>query len=133
LERGTTSTVSPFGDAMETPSHLLEVGDHVVEGGGEVPDFVVAVNVNVLIKIAGVADFRATVMRCVNGSVIDLAVRKAISTAEAQRECAGCIQMLNRSCGRGFCCIVPELLDFRISLVKNTDDLVSQEEGSFCR
>jgi len=35
LERGTTSTVrSPSATAMGNVGHLLEVGDHVVEGGG---------------------------------------------------------------------------------------------------
>src|SRR6267142_1481251 len=46
-----------FGDGHGNAGHLLEVGHHIVEGGGESSDFIVAVNVNVLIEIAGVANF----------------------------------------------------------------------------
>src|SRR6266478_4389734 len=46
-----------FGNRHGNAGHLLEVSDHVVEGGGESANFVIAVNVDVLIEIAGVADF----------------------------------------------------------------------------
>src|SRR6266704_2446928 len=46
-----------FGNRHGNAGHLLEVSDHVVEGGGESANFVVAVNIDVLIEIAGVADF----------------------------------------------------------------------------
>src|SRR5882724_6666551 len=47
----------PFGDSHGNASHLLEVSHHIVEGGGKGSDFIVAVNVNVLIEIARITDF----------------------------------------------------------------------------
>src|SRR5207245_3120753 len=46
-----------FGDGHGDTGHFLEVRNHIVESGGEGPDFVVAVNINILVEIAGVADF----------------------------------------------------------------------------
>jgi hypothetical protein len=46
-----------FGHGHGDAGHFLKVGDHVVEGGGQGADFIVTVNVDVLVKIAGVADF----------------------------------------------------------------------------
>ncbi len=46
-----------FGDGHGDAGHFLQVRDHVVEGGGEGADFVVSVNVNVLVEVARVADF----------------------------------------------------------------------------
>src|SRR2546430_16349473 len=37
--------------------HFLEIGDHVVKRGGQSADFIVAVDINVLIEVAGIADF----------------------------------------------------------------------------
>ena len=58
FERGVTSTVrSPSATAMETAGHFLQVRHHIVEGGGQRADFVVAVDVDVLIEVAGIANF----------------------------------------------------------------------------
>src|SRR6266700_4611434 len=46
-----------FGNRHGNAGHLLEVSDHVVEGGGESANFVIAVNIDVLVEVAGVADF----------------------------------------------------------------------------
>src|SRR5262249_32295911 len=46
-----------FGDGHGDAGHFFQVGNHVVEGGGQGPDFVVSMNVDVLIEVAGVADF----------------------------------------------------------------------------
>src|SRR5262249_4042744 len=46
-----------FGDGHGNAGHFLQVGDHVVKGGGQGADFVVAVNINVLVEVAGIADF----------------------------------------------------------------------------
>ena len=46
-----------FGDGHGDAGHFLEVGDHIVEGSRQRADFVVAVNVDVLIEIAGIANF----------------------------------------------------------------------------
>jgi len=42
---------------METPAISFRYATHIVEGGSESSDFVVAVNIDVLIEIARVADF----------------------------------------------------------------------------
>ncbi len=46
-----------FGDGHGDTGHFLEIGHHVVEGSGQSTDFVIAVNINVLIEVAGVANF----------------------------------------------------------------------------
>src|SRR5258707_2550877 len=46
-----------FGDGHGDAGHFLQVRDHVVEGGSECADFVVSVDVDVLVKVARVADF----------------------------------------------------------------------------
>src|SRR5258705_9614155 len=46
-----------FGNGHGNTGHFLEIGDHIVERRGERADFVVAVNIDVLVEIAGVADF----------------------------------------------------------------------------
>ncbi len=46
-----------FGDGHGEGGHFLQVRDHVVESGGQGADFIVAVNVNVLVEVARVADF----------------------------------------------------------------------------
>src|SRR5690348_9648553 len=46
-----------FGNRHGDAGHFLEVGDHVIEGGRQSADFVVAMNVDVLIEVAGIADF----------------------------------------------------------------------------
>src|SRR6202040_1388460 len=46
-----------FGDGHGNAGHFLQVRDHVVEGGGQRANFVVAVDVDVLVEVAGVADF----------------------------------------------------------------------------
>ncbi len=45
-----------FGNRHGNGSHFLEVSDKVVESSGESADLIVAMNVNVLIEVAGVAD-----------------------------------------------------------------------------
>src|SRR2546430_2103027 len=45
-----------FSDGHGDAGHLLEVRHHVVEGSGESADFVVAMNIDVLIKVTGIAD-----------------------------------------------------------------------------
>ena len=45
-----------FGDGHRNAGHLLQVRDHIVEGSRQRTDFVVAMNVDVLIEIAGIAD-----------------------------------------------------------------------------
>ena len=58
FERGATSMVKiAFSDGHGYAGHFFQVRDHIVEGGGQRPDFVVAVNVDVLIEVAGVGDF----------------------------------------------------------------------------
>ena len=46
----------PFGDCRGHGGHLLQVDDHLVEILGEHAHFVVAMNINGLVEIAGVAD-----------------------------------------------------------------------------
>ena len=46
-----------FGDGHGDAGHFLQVSDHIVEGGGESANFVVAMDINVLVEIAGIADF----------------------------------------------------------------------------
>ena len=44
------------GDGFGNCRHLLQVGDHLVEGAGQFADFVVAGRVDVVFEIAGIAD-----------------------------------------------------------------------------
>ena len=44
------------GDGFGDCRHLLQVGDHVVEGSRQFADFVLALDVNFVIEIAGIAD-----------------------------------------------------------------------------
>jgi len=46
-----------FGHGHGDAGHFLQISDHIVEGGGQGANFVVAVNINVLVEVAGVADF----------------------------------------------------------------------------
>src|SRR5579859_1606304 len=46
-----------FGNRHGNAGHFLEVGHHVVESGCQSADFVVTVDINVLVEIAGVTDF----------------------------------------------------------------------------
>src|SRR5882762_1300238 len=55
--RGDFDREISFGDGHRDAGHFLQVGDHVVEGGGQGADFVIAVDINVLVEVAGVADF----------------------------------------------------------------------------
>ena len=58
FERGTTSIGEiAFRDGHGNAGHFFQVRDHIVEGGRQRADFVVAVNVDVLIEVAGIADF----------------------------------------------------------------------------
>src|SRR6266481_1067153 len=46
-----------FGYRHGDASHFFEVGDHIIERGGQGTYFVVAMNVDVLIEVAGIANF----------------------------------------------------------------------------
>src|SRR5260370_6859107 len=46
-----------FGNSHRDAGHFLEVSDKIVESGSERSDLIVAVNVNILIEVARVADF----------------------------------------------------------------------------
>src|SRR5439155_13532695 len=46
-----------FGNGHGDAGHFFQIGDHVVERGGQSADFVVAVNINVLIEVTGIANF----------------------------------------------------------------------------
>ncbi len=46
-----------FGNGHGDAGHFLQVRDHVVERGSECANFVVSVNINVLVEVARVADF----------------------------------------------------------------------------
>ena len=46
-----------FGYGHGDAGHFLQISNHIVEGSGQGANFVVAVNINVLIEIARVADF----------------------------------------------------------------------------
>ncbi len=45
-----------FGDGHGNAGHLLEVGDHVVERGGQGADFVGPMDINVLVEVTGIAN-----------------------------------------------------------------------------
>ena len=56
-ERGFTSESQvASGDGFGNSRHLLEVGDHLVEGAGQFADFVVAAQIDIVLEIAGIAD-----------------------------------------------------------------------------
>src|SRR5579862_2582667 len=44
------------GDGFGNSGHLLEISDHLVEGASQFTDFVIAVQINVVLQIAGIAD-----------------------------------------------------------------------------
>jgi hypothetical protein len=46
-----------LGDSHGDPSHFFQIGDHVVKSCGERANFVVAMDVDVLVEVAGIADF----------------------------------------------------------------------------
>src|SRR5580658_7494880 len=46
-----------FGDGHGNVRHFLQVGDHIIKGSRESADFVVTVNVDVLVEISGIANF----------------------------------------------------------------------------
>ena len=46
-----------FGDRHGNTRHFFQVGDHIIEGGGQSADFIVAVDVDVLIEVPGVTNF----------------------------------------------------------------------------
>ena len=46
-----------FGNGHGDAGHFFQVGDHIVESSGQSADFVVAMNIDVLIEVAGIANF----------------------------------------------------------------------------
>ena len=64
------------GNGFGNAGHLFEVGHHVAEGARQLADFVLAVDVDLVFQVAGVADCRGPRSSvCSSGSVIALAVR----------------------------------------------------------
>ena len=45
-----------FGDGHGDGGHFFQIGDHVVEGGGQCAEFIGAMDIDILVEITGVAD-----------------------------------------------------------------------------
>ena len=107
--------------ASETAAISLQVIHHVVEGAGQFADFVLSLNIDFVVQVARGPDLLRDLHQLLSGSVMDLAVRKAMAMPRAKASQRA--EQRDRN-GRGGRRIVdlPALLDhllvFLVSLVE---------------
>ncbi len=111
-----------FGDGHRDASHFLKVGDHVVEGGGQSADFVVAVNINVLIEVARVAYFASdgdeVIQRFRDG--LGGIQRDESAREESQKgSTSGDPSAEGAHAAGGFCGVIKKFGDISVALIEN--------------
>jgi len=111
-----------FGNGHGDAGHFLQIGDHVVKRGGQGANFIVTVNINVLVEVAGIADFARDSDEMGQGLGNGLGGVERDETARDEGEKSSARGNPNAGCAAatcGLCGFLKKFGDFRVALIKN--------------